>query len=496
MSLYQPNDINLLSEHWESIMESVEKQKNLMLEPTTEEIMKVYKIILDYIKSTKRKVYGGTALNLLVSAKSPADAIYKPNKFADIDFYSPEPIVDLMKICNILHEKGFKNVSGREAMHQETYSITVNYVLYCDISYVPRNIYNKMPFDTINGITVIHPHFMWIDYLRMMTDPLISYWRFGDDLKSFKRFMLLQKHFPMPQSTTKMPQPQLEYNVTTALSAIFNFATENKSIIMIGFYAYNYFLNNSGILNDKKNKHNLTQIPHFEMISTNYRTDCLALLEILKNLPSSNNLTHTEYYPFFQFTGHSVEIYFGDNLLTRIFNHNKKCIPYQDVPAFDFQQNKTISKTTIRIGTFPVVLLYALINIMIARVSDDKNTKQLYYTMCANLLESRDFYFKANKKTFLDNTLFKEFVAVCTGDTIQPERQRRLLIESRKKKNKRYTFTYEPSDGVKEPVVNYMFANSSGNPINNPKNLHLTNVIKDEDPEGDIDEDSATSNSE
>jgi hypothetical protein len=74
----------------------------------------------------------------------------------------------------------------------------------------------------------------------------------------------------------------------------------------------------------------------------------------------------------------------------------------------------------------------------------------------------------------------------CVGDTIQPDRQRRLLIENRKKQNKRYTFTYEPSDGIKEPIHTYLFANSSGNIINNPKNLKLVPEMNEDNIEDEI----------
>ena len=46
-----------------------------------------------------------------------------------------------MKICNKLHEKGFKYVEGKEAIHKETYKVFANLENVCDISYVPKNIY-------------------------------------------------------------------------------------------------------------------------------------------------------------------------------------------------------------------------------------------------------------------------------------------------------------------------------------------------------------------
>lgn len=493
MSLYTDRDITLLSNNWDRIMKEVEEQKYLMIEPSKQEMIKVHKIICDFVKEHKRKIYGGFGLNLLIKEKNSSDAIYKPEQIPDIDFYSPYPIIDLMKLCNLLHSNGFKAVIGREAIHQETYNITVNYLTYCDISYVPKNIYDKMAFKEIENYIVIHPHFMWIDYLRMFTDPLISYWRMGDNLKSFKRFCLLQKYFKFPKNDQPIEIEESTGELDKILKEIFKFITDKKSIMTIGFYAYNYFLSESGLLLNANTKIKLLKIPYFEMISTTYREDCLELLDLLKHVPliNTSKLTHQEFYPFFQFTDHNVEIYYDGDLVAKIYNHNKKCIPYMDVPTIDFNSKNKLKLNTsfVRLATFPTTLAYSITSIMRARTQSNEDDRTLYYAVSSHLIEMRKYYFFANKKTMLDNTIFKEFTSKCIGDTIPPDRQRKLLIESRKKKNKRWTFSYEPSDGVKEPESNYSFSNTSGNKIINTKNLKLALVKKEDDVEGDFDED-------
>jgi hypothetical protein len=495
MALYKQGDIELLANKWDDIINDVEQQRFMLLEPTLDEMKEVHAIILEFIKLMKRKIYGGFCLNILVKDKNPKDAIYKTTKIPDIDFYTPEPIVDLMRLANILYEKGYKAVVGREAMHQETYSLSVNYVTYCDLSYVPRNIYNKMPFKEIDGLTLIHPHFMFIDYLRMMTDPLISYWRFEGDLKSYKRFFMLQKHYPFPSSKNTIKIKEGTPTIQTALDMVFQFLISRESIVVTGLYAYNYYLYESKILDSKKDGDiSLITIPYFEFISSEFRTDFFRLMDHLKSnvVIPQDKLIHKEFYPFFQFTGHSVEIYLDKKLICRIYNNNKKCVPFLDLPAIKFNAvANTVEKHkkyTIRMGTFPTVLLYSLISIMRARTTDNNTDKDLYYSVMANLTDARNYFFTKYNKNFLDDTPFREFVVNCVGETIQPDRQRRLLIESRKKKNKRYTFTYEPADGIKEPITTYEFANSSGNPINNPKNLKLTEIFHEDDPEGDFDD--------
>lgn len=482
-SLYNASDMTVLKDNWAAIMEKVQIQKYASLEPTYEEILAVHKTALSFVKHKKRKIYGGYALNLLVKQKDPQDAIYKSNKIADIDFYSPDPIQDLIELCNILHEKGFKYVVGKEAQHKETYSITVNQLLYCDISYVPRNIYNTMPFMEIDGYAVIHPHFMWIDYLRMMTDPLLSYWRFETDcsgnLKSFKRFHLLQKHFPLPQSTNPIDISGSTPGLDTSLGKIEEFIRGKKTLLSVGFLAYNLYVGESKI-SDKKIKK--IEIPYYEMISTNYRDDCLKLLEFLKSdVIIKDHINHKEFFPYFQLVGHSVEIYYDADLIARIYTNNMMCIPYIDVKLPD--------KSSVRVGTFHVVLLYSLASIMRARSIKNLEDKNLYYTICSHIIEMRNHYLETTGKTFIDAGLFAEFTANCAGETIQPDRQRQLLIEMRKKQNKRYVFRYEPADGVRDPgSIPYQFANSSGNEIKNIKHLKLADTPPSDDMEGDFDD--------
>jgi hypothetical protein len=171
------------------------------IDPKIDEVTAINEIIKSFIIEKKRKIYGGFALNLLLTAKDKSLALYDAFDNPDIDFYSPEPLNDLKELCDRIYDAGFKQVIGQEAQHKETYSIYVNYQLYCDISYMPNNIYKKTRFINTNGFTLIHPWFAMIDYFRMFTDPMVSYWRLE---KHYERYMLLQKTYPLPLITESL----------------------------------------------------------------------------------------------------------------------------------------------------------------------------------------------------------------------------------------------------------------------------------------------------
>lgn len=477
LEIINKKDVELFAENIDSIIKESQKMKLVLIEPHEEEIRQINDTVISFIKDKRRKIYGGYALNLLLTDKDKSLSIYKNDDIPDIDFYSPEPIKDLMTLCNILHKKGYKNIQGREAMHKETYSLKVQGQLYCDITYVPRNIYNKMPFKEINNLTVIGSEFMLIDYFRLMTDIILTNWRLE---KTFNRLYLLQKYYSLPFIKSSIVVPPPTDNITVVnnlMNAVHNFLTNketNDRAVVVGFYAYNHFLHQSGMT-----KYKYLDIPYYEIILTEYRADARTIIGILKNMYP--DISTVEYYPFFQFFGHSVHIYYKDTLIAKIFNNNKKCIPYINVNAHNFIGGKLKEDNVnkINIGSFDMTILYALITAMHARVNDDKNTKHIYYTIISNIVEFRNYYLTKTNKTIFDDTIFKEFVIQCKGIPVSPESERQLIIESRKKANKKYIFSYDPAENLKEDI-SYVFANSSGNQINNEKNLKLSDeIIKD-----------------
>jgi hypothetical protein len=209
----------------------------------------------------------------------------------------------------------------------------------------------------------------------------------------------------------------------------------------------------------------------------NYKKDARELiLKLQDKFPASKNkITYVENYPFFQFLGYSVNIMYDGEIVCRMYHYNSKCTPYFDVPALYFKKGDYIdSKKTIRIGTFALLMLYNLINIMKARTDNDNNTKNLYYTMISHMIEMKNYFFNATSKTIFDDSLFKEFVLRCVGEMMTPQMEKAVRMEKKRKAGKRYAWSYNPeNDKDKENDAKYYFKNSSGNPIKNEKNMKI-----------------------
>ena len=192
MQLITHNDCLLVKKNIDNINIDVKKTIMDIFNPKLEDRKKIFNIIKTYIKDNERKIYGGYALNELIKKKN--FKIYEDFELPDIDFYSYDPNTDIINICNEIYDNGFTKVSGREAKHKNTYSIYVNYELYCDITYVPKYIYDKIPTKIINNLKYINPDFMIIDYLKILTDPICSNWRIE---KTLNRLQILNEYYPL-----------------------------------------------------------------------------------------------------------------------------------------------------------------------------------------------------------------------------------------------------------------------------------------------------------
>ena len=255
-----------------------------------------------------------------------------------------------------------------------------------------------MPFKKIDNLHIIGPNFMMIDYFRLMSDPLTSYWRLE---KTFNRFILLANLYPLPSPTTNISIQAPEKELDIAFSLVHEFLLDKQSAVVTGMYQYNYFVKESEIYKTDKNI-KFSDINYYEIISCNYFNDANELLDKLYdkfNLIDKNIISYEEFYPFFQYLGYSVHIYCKKELIAIIYDHNNRCSPFKKVPALYFRSNSfNDNKKHINLASYSVFMMYCLINVMKARTNYDEYTKNMYYTLIAHSINMKNFYLKTNKK--------------------------------------------------------------------------------------------------
>ena len=453
-TLYREEDIEAVSSKIKEIMKIADKKSKDTLEPTYKEYLTVFKHVSDYIKKNNRIVYGGIALNEMLKDKSPKDVIYDEYSINDIEIYSPDPIDDIIKLCDMLHEKKYKYIDGREAEHPGTFTIFVNFEKYIDITYVPKIIYNNMPFINVNGYRLIHPVYIITDTLRVYTDPLTSYFRLD---KSFLRGNLVLKvaNFKPLKGNIQINKPT--DSIKLIMNSVIPKLSEIENIIFVDDIAYNYYLNEP-----------ITDISHIGVIVPKIKNNAQKIFNILldgiahQDINFKEKIKVDEYNIFFQFWEHRIVISYNKVPILTIYANKEKCLPYTPVE---------FNSTKINIANFTLTILYYLIHYNYNGIYK-LNFKE-YENRIANLLDAKNIYLSKNKKTVLDDTKYREFQIECLGATVDFQYKNRLKTASRIEKGGVIVYRYNPDNKQRSTLSReYKFPNEAGTLITND-NLKL-----------------------
>lgn len=489
---YADEDYDQVLAQLPDIIKMASDRAQEVMEPTLNEKKEVMEFIFNFLRLKKRKIYGGTAMDALLKASDPKAGIYTETEFADIDFYSPRPVFDLVELTNQLYEKGYKFVQGREAQHEESFSIYVNMHLYCQISYVPTRVYKGIQTVVIDGIYYTHPHFMYIDQLRMFNDPMNSAWRWE---KAFKRTYSLLKHYPFEYYNKKL---QIKAPTPVVFDIIGNIKTKfmadekiQSSCMFCGFDAYNFFIKHAS--NDRSaekmarttyatSSNSLTDmlvpVPYMELISVNYKDTVKQLYKFLQDtVPDKNLLGINEYFPLFQYFGYMSVITYDKQPVVKIYESDGACV--------------SMIKTTKGYAyvSFQYLLMFVMINKFRAHLDESKETYFNYSIMLSNLIKARNIYLTENNLGIINKSVFGEFKVSCMGTTISFIRAGQIRRLERMSKGHAAQFTYEPKRFIDKSVENppkfeptrISFRNTSGNQIMIPKYL-----LFDFDSEGNL----------
>lgn len=438
--MYRQLDLDIILRNLDNIENNAMLIKLDKYEPTMTEINNVYMEIINFIKTNNRIVYGGYAQNELIRMKNEEDVFYNKSDIADIEFYSPDPIGDMIDLCDILQKKNYKYVEGKEGVHIETYKIFVNFMNYCDISYMPPDMYKNCPVIISDGVRLAHPHFMLIDAYRVYCDPMTSYFRLT---KTFVRFTKLIKYYPFNEN---MIYNKIEYNTkpdSDTMNYIRKNIIHNSKMIVVGVYCFNTLMKIA-----KMPETYMMEDSFYQLISTDYTKDIDYIYNNLKK--KYNNITKKSYYPFYQFLDKSTEFYYKDNIILRVYGNNDRCTVY-----------RKSEKKKVLFGTFQLLLLYSLIQYNIGIIRGNKFNEMQYGTMLARLYKARDKYLEDKKITVLDKSPFQEFTTQCIGEPKDILRESFLERARKREQGKQASFLYKPKGNPgKKP--NFKFDNTSG----------------------------------
>lgn len=461
-----------------AIMEKGRKVENETVEPYLTTRLKMMSVVLDFVRRQQCIVYGGYAINTHIGRANPADQFYDFSKEApDIEFYSTNAVLDARALCDEFHKLGYPYIRSTEAMHAQTYRVTVDLVQVCDITYVPKNVEKLIPYEILaaDGIRYAHPHFLLIDSLRILTDPVGSFWRLD---KALPRIYKLQEKYPFLKPPNHEARLSMMSGSVDSVDSVIQTAVRflqqqpdtsaSASTILIGCAAFQRFCAwYNGVPQQQ------LHVPILEVIFTEYSVTMPALFNYLRSL-YGKAVEYEEYQSFFDYTGHRGYIYMNGRLAICAFHHNHRC-----TPVLPLMRDDPVERETLRTGTFSLVVLYLLITRLLCHGHSppDHSRAQLCDSMVYEMLRMRTDFIDRRAATIVqDDHVFHEFTTNCIGKPVSVLRLHKEETEYRRAHLYMFGmayFSYDPSNNNKQMAQNNAAVDAVANNNNNNNNAYI-----------------------
>lgn len=447
--LFRTNEIK---KNLDKIILNAKKERLNKTNPLKKNVDKAFEIIRNYIKEKGRIIYGGMAINELIKIKNKKYAIYDDKKlnYPDFDIYTPEPIYDMIYLTNKLYKLGYKDVSAREAIHEGSYTISLDKVTgtILDLTYVWKNHYHYIPKIKINNLNYIDFEFAYIDLYKVCTDPLLSF-EFRIE-KVFNRISLLEYYWPIIPRNNLFKKDFFEKTNESINNIIINeYIKNNDKILVSGMLAYNVYMD----ILDKKKKININYI---SIIGENINqiSDEIINLLIINNF-NKDKITKKKYNKLFEIFDKRILIFYNNKIIISIMGNLNKCIPY-------------ITYHKINYISFHTLLLHLHSYIFYYKIEKQFNIVEFIKNLINILHIYRTKYLKKKKLIGIEtNYIFSELITNCKFNTIDARILHNEKIKQNIKKNKAYTFSYFPEKKMIDitKIPTFSFPNTSGKEI-------------------------------
>ena len=400
------------------------------------DIKEIILIVEEFLKTTRRVCYGGTAINNILPLE---DQFYdKTVEIPDYDFFSPTPLKDAKKLADIYYKKGFTEVEAKSGVHAGTFKVFVNFIPVADITYLVPQLYKKIHKRSImvSGIYYTPPNYlrmlMYLELSRPAGD--VSRWE-----KVLKRLTLLNKHYPLRGKLCETEEIQRLFQYGTKPTVkkggasptiteeeeelrdieevIFKIVRDtliNQGCVFFGAFANRLYLKSLKKLRKKK----IPEIPDFDVLSE----DPIGTARMLKKRLGDIGLKNVKVKKkggVGEIIAPHYEITVGPETVVFI---------YEPIACHSYNVVKVGGKN-IRIATLDTMLSFYLAFAYVNRPYYDEN----------RILCMSQYLFKVQQKNRLKQKgLLRRFSIDCYGKqhTIEQMREEKAVMYKKLKKNK------------------------------------------------------------
>jgi hypothetical protein len=250
----------------------------------SDDIIKIIKIVEDFIRRKNLVCYGGTAINNILPSE---DQFYnKDVEIPDYDFFTMNALNDAKELADIYYKEGFEDVEAKSGQHHGTYKVFVNYIPVADITMLPKGIFNAIKKDSIRvgGILYTPPNYLRMSMYLELSRPAgdISRWE-----KVLKRLSLLNKNYPITDLNCNQVEFQRTMENKTHADEIYDTVRTtlvNQGVVFFGGYAISLYSEYM----PKNLRSKLEKIADFDVLSNEPETTAEIVKERLKDIGIKN----------------------------------------------------------------------------------------------------------------------------------------------------------------------------------------------------------------
>lgn len=304
------------------LQKQVEKGKELNLKenaPTLDVIKKMNQVVEEFLRKSKRIIYGGTAIDALLEVKG--FKLREPMAVIDYDFYSPLYEVDSVQIANELFAQGYKYVRRVPAIHLYTFRVGAEFApeFLADVSYVPSKVYDRLPKVKIGDFFYIDPQFAKIDLYKSVTNPHTNVVRW---IKSYKRLEAMERLYPI--SIGKLKSPTIPQEIPQEMQEVIKRSAKNgTAILTTGIYAYNLY---ASLIPGA----NAINIPEFEFLAIDPETEAKRFMTALKRA-GFKDVTSQNFYGYLEILPPKTVVYHKKQELISIYLIGENCVAVREI---------------------------------------------------------------------------------------------------------------------------------------------------------------------
>lgn len=384
------------------------------------EVVKIVKIVENFLRRKKLVAYGGTAINSILPKE---DQFYNRDyELPDYDFFTPRALDDAKELCDIYVKEGFVEVEAKNGVHEGTYKVYVNFMAVADVTFLHKDIFNAIKKDAIrvSGIYYAPPNFLRMSMYLELSRPAgdISRWD-----KVLKRLTLLNKNYPLKSHNCGEIDFQRNMEDRTNVDEIYDTVKDtliDQGVVFFGGYAMTLYSSYMPRALQKKFQKN----PDFDVLSEEPQTTAEIVKERLEDI-GIKGVKIVKKPEIGEIVAPHYEIRVGSDAVAFI---------YQPIACHSYNVIK-IHGSAIKIATIDTMLSFYLAFLYAARDYYDSD----------RILCMSQYLFKVQQQNRLrQKGLLKRFSINCYGHQLTMEEIRAQKSEKYMElKDKRGTREYE-----------------------------------------------------